>query len=176
MNPFDAVIYGLTLVAIVMGFRSGLLRSLAAIFGYLAATAVAVALTPKLEPLVGERLTLPGITMPGGQNALLFGLVFLVAGIVLSGLLRLIITETTGAQIGATDRVAGAMLGAIRIILIAIVLVMIFERVVPPGNEPEFLKTSRLRPVLSTAGASGLRSLPPDVTDYIDRLKRERGL
>jgi membrane protein required for colicin V production len=125
---------------------------------------------------LGERFTLPVVTMPGGQNALLFGAVFLVAGLVLSGALRLIIAETTGQQIGATDRVAGAMLGAVRIVMIAIVLVMIFERIVPPGNEPEFLKTSRLRPVLSAAGASGLRALPPDVTDYIDRLKRERGL
>ena len=31
-------------------------------------------------------------------------------------------------------------------------------------------------PVLSTAGQQGLRSLPPEVADYIDRLKRERGL
>ena len=33
-----------------------------------------------------------------------------------------------------------------------------------------------LRPILSQAGRLGLRTLPPDVEDYIDRLKRERGV
>lgn len=42
--------------------------------------------------------------------------------------------------------------------------------------EPTFLAGSRLRPILSMAGELGLRSLPPDVAQMIDRLKRERGL
>ena len=35
MNPFDAFVTAVALLAIVMGFRSGLLRSLATILGYL---------------------------------------------------------------------------------------------------------------------------------------------
>ena len=42
--------------------------------------------------------------------------------------------------------------------------------------DPEFLKGSKTRPWLSMAAQGGLRSLPPEVSDYIDRLKRERGL
>ena len=55
-------------------------------------------------------------------------------------------------------------------------LVLIFDRIIPAGREPAFLRGSQLRPILSEAGRQGLRSLPPDVTDYIDRLKRERGI
>jgi membrane protein required for colicin V production len=55
-------------------------------------------------------------------------------------------------------------------------MVVIFDRIIPPGREPEFLKGSRLRPILSAAGQQGLKSLPPDVEDYIDHMKRERGL
>lgn len=32
------------------------------------------------------------------------------------------------------------------------------------------------RQVLSQAGQQGLKALPPDVADYIDWLKRERGI
>jgi membrane protein required for colicin V production len=179
MNPFDAAIIGLTLVAVVLGFRAGLLRSLATIFGYLAAAALAVALMPRLAPhiapLLGQRFNGPAFTM-GGQNGLIFAAVFLISGVLLSMLLRLAVSETTGAEVGIADRAGGAMLGAIRIILLAVFLVLMFDRIIPAGQQPEFLAGSRLRPVLSAAGASGLHSLPPDVSDYIDRLKRNRGL
>jgi membrane protein required for colicin V production len=94
MNPFDGAIYGFTLVAIVLGFRAGLLRSLATIFGYLAA-ALAVALTPKLTLFVAERFNLPAFSMPGGQNGLVFAAVFLVSGLLISALLRMAVSETT---------------------------------------------------------------------------------
>ena len=48
INPFDAAIYLCLMVAIIAGFRSGLLRSLATIFGYLAAAPLAVATAPQL--------------------------------------------------------------------------------------------------------------------------------
>ena len=51
MNTFDAIVVGVTLLATVMGYRSGLLRSLATIFGYLLAAPVAIVATPKLAPL-----------------------------------------------------------------------------------------------------------------------------
>ena len=55
-------------------------------------------------------------------------------------------------------------------------IVLVFDRIIPAGRDPEFLKGSKTRPVLSLAAQRGLRSLPPEITDYIDRLKRERGL
>ena len=55
-------------------------------------------------------------------------------------------------------------------------MVVIFDRIIPAGREPAFLKGSQLRPILSEAGQQGLKSLPPDVEDYIDHLKRQRGL
>jgi membrane protein required for colicin V production len=90
--------------------------------------------------------------------------------------LRLLVGELAGKDIGVFDRMAGAMLGAVRIILLAVVLVLIFDRIIPPGREPAFLAGSQLRPILSAAAAQGLQSLPPDVVEYIDRLKREHGI
>ena len=64
--------------------------------------------------------------------------------------------------------------GVWRVALLAIMLVIIFDRTIPPGQEPAFLKGSQWRPVLSSAAQRGLRTLPPEVETYIDRLKRSR--
>jgi membrane protein required for colicin V production len=64
----------------------------------------------------------------------------------------------------------------IRIALVAVLLVLVFDRLIPPGREPDFLRGSRLRPTLSLAGQLGLRTLPPDALAFIDRLKKERGI
>ena len=49
LNPFDAAIYFCLLVAIVAGFRSGLLRSLATIFGYIAAALICSAFVQHVD-------------------------------------------------------------------------------------------------------------------------------
>jgi len=71
---------------------------------------------------------------------------------------------------------AGAALGALRIGLLALMLVVVFDRVIPPGHDPAFLKGSQWRPVLSSAAEGGLQRLPPEIQGYVDRLKRHRRL
>jgi len=170
-NPFDAAVYICLFVAVVMGFMTGLLRSLATILGYTAAMGLAVALAPQLSPLLSAQTK-----VPPAQAWLVFAAVFLAAGILLSALLRFAISEWVGPRVSIPDRVAGALLGAVRVGLLAVVLVLVFDRIIPPGREPAFLQGSQWRPVLSRAGQQGLQSLPPEVVDYIDRLKKQRGL
>jgi membrane protein required for colicin V production len=171
VNPFDAAIYIVTAVAVVMGFSSGLLRSLATIFGYVSAMPIALAASPPLSQILTDQLHMPPV-----QNWVVPCGIFVAAGLVLSALLRLAVTELVGPQVSIPDRLAGALLGAVRIGLLAVLMVLIFDRIIPAGRDPAFLHGSQMRPLLSTAGQLGLKSLPPDVADYIDRLKRERGI
>jgi len=171
MNPFDAVVAGFVLIGIVIGYMSGLLRSLATILGYLVAAPLAVALTARLTGY------LPGkaAASPVELWMILFA-VFLVLGLAVSALLRVLVSEFVGPETGSFDRIAGAVLGAVRIILVAVLIVICFDRLIPQDREPAFLVGSKLRPYLSAAGRNGLRSLPPEIETYIDRLKRERGI
>ena len=169
MNSFDAAVYFVLIVAIVTGYNSGLLRSMATIAAYLAAMPVAMAATPYISRLVIDKFDTPAV-----QNPLLFFGVFLVAGIVLGALLRTAISETIGPRVGLLDRFAGSVLGAVRIGLVAVTMVLIFDRIIPADRQPAFLAGSQLRPILLIAGQKGLKSLPPDVTAYIDRLKKDR--
>jgi membrane protein required for colicin V production len=170
MNPFDAVVTAAAVVAVVMGFSSGLLRSLATILAYLIAAPLAVAFAPYLMAALGQS----GVTPGHAWIAVI--VMFVVFGILFGALLRTVISEFTGPDAGLFDRVAGALLGAVRIFLIAVLIVVIFDRLIPADRQPPFLAGSRLRPYLSEAGRRGLQSLPPEIEDYIDRVKRERGL
>jgi membrane protein required for colicin V production len=170
-NPFDLAIYVCLFVAVVMGFMTGLLRSLAAIIGYIGGMGVAVAAGPRVTPLLTTYLK-----MPTPQTWIVFVAIFVAAGAGLSALLRLAVSEMIGPNVSVPDRIAGAALGALRIALLAVLLVLVFDRIIPPGREPNFLKGSLWRPVLSDAAQHGLQSLPPEVEDYIDRLKRQRRL
>lgn len=164
-NLFDLAIYVCLFVAVVMGFMTGLLRGLATIFGYVCGMGVAVVAAPKLTSLLASYMK----SAPPPTWIVLIA-TFVVTGAVIGALLRLAVGEMVGLNVS----IAGALLGACRIVLLAVLLVLVFDRTIPSGREPAFLKESQWRPVLSSAAQYGLQSLPPEVEDYIDRLKRQR--
>jgi membrane protein required for colicin V production len=169
MNSFDAAVYLGLVVAVATGFNAGLLRSAITILAYLIAMPIAVWATSLVSPGFDGKLGAPVMQ----DSLLLFGS-FLVTGMVLGKLMRMVLDETIGPQAGIGDRLAGAALGAVRVGLVAITLVLIFDSLVSPDRQPAFLAGSQLRPLLSVAGQRGFRSLPPDVAAYIDRLKKDR--
>jgi membrane protein required for colicin V production len=164
---FDTAVYLLLAFAVVTGFTAGFLRSLATIIGYVVAMPIAVAATPWIAGAVVDRFA-----GPWSQNATLFCAVFLAVGIVLGGLLRFSVSEIVGPSVSIPDRLAGSLFGAVRIILVAVTVVLIFDQLIPADRQPSFLTGSRLRPMLSAVAQTGVKSLPADVTAYIDQLKR----
>src|SRR6266850_3133501 len=169
MNSFDAVVYVGLVIAVVTGFNAGLLRSAVTILAYLIAMPIAVWVMSLVSPAIDSQLG-----SPWTQNSLLFFGIFLIAGMVLGKLMRMALDETIGSEAGIGDRLAGAALGAVRVGLVAITLVLIFDRLVPSDRQPAFLSGSQLRPLLSAAGQKGFSSLPPEVAATIDRLKKDR--
>src|ERR1700682_2803626 len=169
MNPFDAAVYLGLAVAVVTGFNAGFLRSLVTILAYLVAMPIAVWMMSLASSSVDGKFDSPLM-----QNSLLLFGIFLVAGIVLGKMMRMTLDETVGSEAGIGDRLAGAVLGAVRVGRVAITMVLIFDSLVPLDRQPAFLTGSQLRPLLSVAGQRGFKSLPPDVAAYIDRIKKER--
>jgi membrane protein required for colicin V production len=174
MNPFDAVVLGLALVAVVTGFSAGLLRGLATILAYVVAAPVALAVSPMVTAFLTQRALLPTDIVPNAASYVPI-VVLLMVAFVLGSLMRGAVGGAAG-RMGVVDRLLGAVLGAVRIGLLAVLMVMIFERIIPPVSEPDWFKQSQVRPYLSAAGAEGLRAMPPQVSEMIDKFKRERGL
>ena len=169
MNGFDAAVYLALAVAIVTGFNTGLLRSAVIILAYLGAMPIAVWLIPLLPPQIGIQLDMTFV-----QNLLLFFGAFLVIGAVLGKLACMTLDDAIGPRAGMVDRVGGAVLGAVRVGLIATTLVLTFDQLLPAKLQPEFMAGSKLQPPLSAAGQLGVRSLPPELIAAIDRLKKDR--
>jgi membrane protein required for colicin V production len=168
MNSFDAVVYLALIVALVTGFNTGLLRSAVTILAYLVAMPIAVGVTSLLAPQVGVNFATPML-----QNSLLFFGSFLISGMLLGKLARMALDDSVGSA-GFADRLAGMLLGAVRLGMVAITLVLVFDQIVPADRQPAFLTGSQLRPLLSKAGQLGFKSLPPEVMAAVNRLKQER--
>lgn len=160
MNSFDTVVALGLLFAAVTGFTTGLLGSAVTILAYLVAMPIAVAVLSIVGPGIAALPTL-------------FGL-FLVIGDVLGKLARTMLDDAVGSEIGIGDRLAGALPGAVRTGVVATTLVLVFDQLVPMVNQPQLLNGSRLRPLFSAVGQTGIRSLPSEVTTTIEQLRRER--
>lgn len=168
MNSFDLAVYAALAIAVGFGFRTGLLCSAMTILAYLLAGPIAVALMPLVAPQIAGN---PNASLL--QNWLWFFGIFVVVGMLLAYLGRLALKDTI-REAGIGDRLGGAALGAVRVCLVAIALVLVFDQIVPADREPPFLAGSKLRPLFSAAGRMGFKSLPPEVAAAIDRLKQER--
>ena len=168
MNSFDIAVYLVLLFAVVTGFNTGLLRGAIKILAYLIAMPIAMTATSllapqlKFDPSLGSALV---------QNSIMFFGIFLISGMLLGQVGRLVVDDATGSQTSLVDRVGGMTLGAVRTGLIATALVMVFDLFAPLGVQPAFLAGSQLRPLFSTAGQMGLRQLPPDLAARVARLK-----
>jgi membrane protein required for colicin V production len=169
MNPFDITV-AVALVAFMgFGFRAGLLRSLASIFGYVAAAPVAVAATSWVSPALAS-----DAAPPWTRNFMLFFVVLFVVGAAVGHLLRQGLATVAGDDVDIVDRIVGAIFGAVRVGLVVLPVVVAFDRFVPVGREPAFFAGSKLRPIFSAVGRRGWQSMPPDAAAYLDKLSRQR--
>lgn len=167
MNSFDIAVFIGLAVAVFGGFSTGLVRSAVTILAYLVAMPIAVVVMSYVPPLDQGS----GSASPLPHNAGFFLGAFFVIGMALGKLARMMVDEAIGDDPGIADRFGGAALGAIRVGLVATSLVLVFDRIIPPGREPAFLAGSQLRPLFSEAGKRGFRSLPPEAIAAIDHLK-----
>ena len=169
MNSFDAVVCVGLVFAVVTGFKTGLVRSAVTIVAYLFSAPIAMAVMSMVSPPASGNLA-----AVLAQNVLVFFGIFLLLGMAFGKLARTAIDEATGSHSGMVDRLCGAALGAGRVGLIAVTVVLVVDQLLPPRLQPPWLTTSRLRPWLSAAGQKGVQSLPPDVAATLDRLKRNQ--
>jgi membrane protein required for colicin V production len=167
-NAFDAGLMIAVVISAIVGTRAGLIRSLASILGYVAAAPLAAAIAPRLSVPTRDP------ALPWVQDFGVFFVVFLAIGMGISALLRFAAAELLGPGIHPADRLAGGGLGAIRIVLVAVAVIMVFDHILPEERQPPILRTSQLKPILSSGGRFGLRTLPPELAAQIDQIRRDR--
>jgi len=110
MNTFDLAASAALMIAVYSGFSTGLLRSAITILAYLLAMPLAMgavaAMSPQLQDVHGG---------PLAQNWLQFFAAFVVIGVALGKIGRILLDEAIGSEAGFGDRLGGAFLGAVRV-------------------------------------------------------------
>jgi membrane protein required for colicin V production len=167
MTPFDWVILLVAVLSALSGFATGLLRSLASLVATALATVIAVIANPHVAPLIAQALPQPWMRDAGA-----FLIVFFAGAVILGFLFQTLVSLAFGPVVSFGDRAAGLTLGVVRALLVVVLVVVMFDRLIPTAREPAWLSGSALRPAISTLGAHGLRSLPTGVTEAIDAMRR----
>src|SRR4051812_26699646 len=134
---FDLVVYAFLALALVLGFNSGLLRSMATIIDYVIAAPVALGTAPAVSYFLATRFQ-----MAPAYSSLVLVAILVVTGMLFGALLRRAVNDLIGPNVSIPDRIAGAALGAVRIGLVAVLIVVIFDRIIPPNRRPGFLQQS----------------------------------
>src|ERR1700710_30071 len=166
MNNFDAVVCVGLVFAVVTGFNTGLVRSAVTILGYVVAAPIAMCAMSALSPPASGNLA-----SIMAQNGLVFFGIFLFAGMALGKLARLAVDEATGTEAGIVDRLCGAVLGAVRVGLIAVTVVLVVDQLLPPRLQPPWLTGSQLRPWLDAGREKGVPNLSPRVANTLHQQK-----
>jgi membrane protein required for colicin V production len=146
----------------------GLTREVLAIASWAAAAAVAWVFHPQLLPILKQYI-------PNDMIALIASIasLFLVTLIVVSLVTARISDFVLDSRIGALDRTLGFIFGAARGALLAVVGFMFFTWLAPDDkNQPIWIRDSKIRPMLISAGDS-LRALLPDNPE--ETLRKLRG-
>jgi len=148
---FDAIVVAVILLSAVMSIGRGLIREafsvIAFIIGGLSAWLCIRLFQGQLQEIIA----------PGDPQSILPGLILFLAGFLtaygLSAFLgqRLSRLIHSAPEIGALDRIAGAVFGVLRGALAAVLFVLLMHQVVREGEEPPEIAKSQAYPLLNSA-------------------------
>jgi membrane protein required for colicin V production len=167
----DLAVLVIVLLSGLLALLRGFTREVLAIFSWVAAAAAAYFLhgyaVEWVKPYVpGNPSLSTGIAAAG---------VFFVALIVVSVVNVKLSDLILDSKIGALDRTLGFLFGAARGLLLAVVAFMFYGWLVAEDKQPDWVKSSRAKPLLASAGERLREALPEDLDVLVAKLKTKKG-
>lgn len=147
---FDVVVIAVILLSAVMSIGRGLIREIFSILAFIVGGLSAwLCINLGQEPL--KKMISPD--QPSVAPAFILFLVGFLAAYVIAAFLgaRLSRLFNESPEIGAFDRIAGALLGVVKGTVACIVFVVLLHQVVRPGEEPAEIAKSNTYPLLDAA-------------------------
>ena len=173
LTAFDLAAIAIILISSIMAFARGLLREIFSIVAFIGAAAAAYYgysyLAPYLAGFVG-----PPVIAALAAALLLFIVSFVIISVLTSSIAK---AAHRSGEIGALDRGAGLLFGAVRGVLVLSLFVLLMRHITgaPQAPMPNWLSEARTYPVLEQV-ALGVESFVPQARDYIrDRKATESG-
>jgi hypothetical protein len=156
-NSFDLAVYACLFVAVVMGFMTGPAAQPGHNHWLYLGGGIAVAAAPKTVSLLANY---PKIPTP--QTWIVVVAIFILAGALISALLRLIVSGMTGRNISVPDRIAGAAARWRSLRHARDHAGACLRSHVSARSRAGFPQRLAVAPVLSSAAQYGIQSLPPE--------------
>jgi membrane protein required for colicin V production len=171
VSALDLVVVGIVLISALLAAVRGFTREVLAIASWAAAAAAAYALHPMVQPYLTEYIP---STNPQVAKVAAIAAVFLGTLIVVSFFTVKISDLILDSKIGALDRTLGFLFGAARGFLIAVLAFALFDFLVGEKQQPEWVRTAKLRPLLRETGEQMKAALPADILAKINERRRQQ--
>lgn len=166
VSALDLVVLGVVLISALLAAVRGFTREVLAIASWVAAAAAAYALHPAVLPFAKEYIPNAQLVLAASIAAVFLGTLVIVSFITVK-LSDLILDS----RIGALDRTLGFLFGAARGLLIAVIAFVFFDKLVGEKQQPDWVRTAKLRPVLKETGDQIMALLPDDPEGFIAKWK-----
>ncbi len=156
----DLAVLAVVLISALLALLRGFTREVLAILSWVAAGAVAYGEYRQhiVLPYVHQYIPKDNIA-----QAVAIALVFFGALIVVSLVTVKLSDVILDSKIGALDRTLGFVFGAVRGFLLAVVAFVFYGWLTPDANQPIWVKTARLKPILEVSGEKLHDLMPQDV-------------
>ena len=160
----------IVLISALLSMLRGFTREVLAIASWAAAAFAAYQFHPLLLPTMKNYIGKEQIALAAAVAAIFFGTLILVSLITVK--LSDVILDS---RIGALDRSLGFVFGAARGMLLCVVAFYFYSWLVPPKNQPDWVKASRTAPILAVTGEGLLAMLPDDPEGMMKSFRRPKG-
>ncbi len=166
----DLAVLAIVLVSALLSMLRGFSREVLAIVSWAAAAAAAYYFYPVVTPYLT-----PYIHKDVIAQAAAAAIVFFATLIIVSLFTVRLSDAILDSKIGALDRTLGFVFGAARGFLLAVVAFAIFNWLVSEKQQPEWVKTSKIRPILTETADKIVALLPEDAAATVDAWIKSRG-
>ena len=166
----DIIVLVVMLISAVLAMVRGFTREVLAIASWIAAAVATLLLFPQASALARQYIPVEPKIIADAAGA---GIVFLVTLVIVSFITMKISDLILDSRVGPLDRTLGFVFGAARGLLLAVIAFLFFNWLVPPNNQPPWVREAKSRAILEDAGNQLLAMLPDDPESTIlQRLRR----
>ncbi|WP_339948428.1 CvpA family protein [uncultured Albimonas sp.] len=164
----DGVVLAVLALSGILAWSRGLTREALAIAGWIVAAAAALYAAPFLEPLLQE-IPVAGEILAGActlSKLAAFSVAFAIVLILLSVFTPLFSSAVQESILGPVDKALGFVFGVLRGLVLAAVVFLIYDQVVPPSDRLAMVDQSRSVAMISEAADLISERLPTTLPDW----------
>jgi membrane protein required for colicin V production len=157
MTSVDLAVLGVMILSGLLALSRGLVREVLSIGAWLGAAAIAMAVQPRIRPLVEPYVPSPEWTDPVG-----YIVIFLVSLIILSVIAKAIGNAVRSSVISGVDRSLGLLFGLARGAVLAVAVYIVACLAIPPDRWPQPVLESRSLPYIYSGAEWAARQIPQE--------------